>query len=83
MSAISDAQRTFYLATGLTPSATLDDAITEAFVAGADHEAAHLLKHLDAYMVDARGTERTVASDWKARIEADPTERITRVLADG
>lgn len=83
MSAISDAQRAFYLATGLVPAAVLDDAVIEAFVAGGDHEAAHLLKHLEAYLLDAKDAELTVASEWKTRIDADTTSRITRVLADG
>ena len=80
MSALNDALATFSVSARLTLTQKIIDAVTEAFVAGEQHGEAHLLKHLDAYVLDARDTERTVAAAWKARIEADTTERITRVL---
>lgn len=80
MSAVSDAQRAFYLTTGLAPTARLDDAISNAVLAGTKHEAAHLKKHLDAYVLEATGNAKTVATEWQSRINADTTQRITRVL---
>ena len=77
MSALTDALTAFAASDGGR------DALTALFVAGAEHEAAHLRKHLDAYLLDARGAELAVANEWKARMDADTTSRITRVLGDG
>lgn len=83
MSALSDTLATFSVSARMTLTQRVIDAVTEAFLAGAEHEARHLRKHLDAYLLDAKDAELRVASEWKTRIEADSTERITRVLADG
>ncbi len=77
MSALTAALTAFAASDGDT------NAQAALFIAGEAHGAAHLLKHLDTYMVDARGADLKVASEWKTRIEANPTDRITRVLADG
>lgn len=83
MSSLGDALATFSVTARMTLTQRVIDAVTEAFVAGGEHEAHHLLKHLEAYLLDAKDAELTVASEWKTRIEADTSERITRVLADG
>ncbi len=56
------------------------DAQTALFLAGAEHEVAHLRKHLDAYLLEAKDAELAVATEWKSRMDADTTSRITRVL---
>ena len=76
MSALSDALATFVLSDGQ------EQAQTDLFLAGAEHESAHLLKHLDAAAADAVGPLKTALADWRDRIVNDPTARITRVLAD-
>ncbi len=80
MSALNDALQTFSVSARMTLTQRVIDAVTEAFVAGETHGEAHLLKHLDAYLIDAKDADLTVASEWKTRIEANPTDRITRGL---